>query len=109
MSIPPDDNWVGDWTGDGGVFLRVTDAGKFIYNGPEGEQQGYILAYDEFDRNTKYFRVGGVCGCISNRQYLVQKEPTEEAGNWQQKTASKQFETKTKWRCIVNKHLLVKK
>lgn len=108
-SLPaPDFNWVGSWEGDG-TFLRIQENGKFFYNGPEGTQDGYIMNYGEHDRNTNFFEVGGVCGCISTVRYLIQKEPTEEAGNWEQKAASKQFTTQTKWRCIVNKHLLIKK
>ena len=105
---PPDDNWIGVWEGEG-AFLRVRENGKFAYNGDDGACSGYIMSYGEKDRNTKYFRVGGFCGCVSNQEILVQKEPVEESGNWQQQTASKQFVAQTKWRCIVNKHHLVKK
>jgi hypothetical protein len=107
-SVEPGDKWIGKWEGDG-VQMQIDEDGKFYYNGPEGNTEGFVMAYEQLDRNTNYFRVGGCCcGCWINQMFLVQKEPVEESGNWEQKTASKQFIAQTKWRCIVNKHSMTR-
>mmetsp|Transcript_8843 Transcript_8843/g.36641 ORF Transcript_8843/g.36641 Transcript_8843/m.36641 type:complete len:116 (-) Transcript_8843:90-437(-) len=107
---PPSEAWVGVWENErDGVLLSVKGNGKVSYKGPEGSFSGWMQVYYEENRTTMAFSVAGCCSCCGVETVLVQKEPVEEAGNWKQQTATKQFYSETKWRCIVNKHHLVRR
>ena len=105
---PPTDGWIGTWEGEG-VTMTVEEDGTFSWRDEKEYWSGYILAYGEYDNKTKFLRAGGCFNCCGSRMFLVQKEPVEEAGNWHQKTASKEFYADVKWRAVINKKTLVKK
>lgn len=108
-SVPLEEQWVGLWE-SAEAYVIISPNGKWAWKGEGGNFTGYVVEYGELDRDTKYVKVGGVCfGCCNSKQYTIQKEPVEEAGNWKQQAASKQFKTETKWRMIVNRYTFVKK
>ena len=110
LGIEPAEQWVGEWQGeDGTVTMEIKAGGKVSYRGPEGKLDGWMQVYEEVDRNTDMFSVAGCCSCCGIQHVMVQKAPREEAGNWKKQTATKQYYSETRWRCIVNKHHLVKK